>query len=60
MSVNQLIKLLQTLPAAVRKLPIVTYDWSWLVCVDKPTISFRDKKGLQVTSKRKGRRVVVI
>jgi hypothetical protein len=60
MSVNQLIRALQSLPANVRKLPAVSYEGPWLVEVEKPRVSYRDKRRVEVRSKREGTAVVVL
>jgi hypothetical protein len=60
MSVNELIRLLQSLPENVRRLPAVSYDMSWLVELEKPRIGFRDKGRLEVADRRKGQRVVIL
>lgn len=60
MSVDEMIKKLKNLPDDVRKLPVVSYELSYLVELERPRIGYRDSHRREAANHRKGRRVVIL
>ena len=60
MSVDQMIRRLQALPRDVRKLPVVSYEESLLVALEKPRVGYRDRHGVEVQDRRAGKPVLIL
>jgi hypothetical protein len=57
MTADELIEALRALPAKDRKLPVTSYESTWLVELEPPRIGYRDTDGLEAPA---GERVVVL
>lgn len=57
MNADELIEALQALPAKDRKLPVTSYESTWLVELEPPRIGYRSADGLEA---RAGERVIVL
>jgi hypothetical protein len=60
MTADELIEALQALPAKDRKLPITSYESSWLIELEPPRIGYRNSRRLEVQDERTGNRVIVL
>jgi len=57
MTADELIAALEALPANDRKLPVTSYESTWLVELEPPRIGYRDADGVEAPS---GQRVIVL
>jgi hypothetical protein len=59
MRVYELILRLQSLPKKMQQLPVVTYEGSFLLPVEDPRLTYRDRRGAE-TRARRGKRVIIL
>lgn len=59
MRVHELIFRLQSLPKKLRQLPVVTYEGSFLLPVEGPRLTYRDRHGAE-TRARRGKRGIIL
>lgn len=55
-----MIERLKALPDAVRKLPLVSHEASFLIELERPRIGYRDQHRLEAKNHRENQRVVII